>query len=72
MVLVADAALAGAVSLWSTLFSDDHGSLGEAGTMPSSCVSLWMLLEEFPVLCARVVRTWNLVHYFRCPCSDSI
>ena len=44
--------------------SDDDGSLGEAGTMPSSCVSLRMLLEEFPVLCARVVRTWNLVHYF--------
>ena len=33
-------------------------------TMPSSCVSLRMLLEEFPVLCARVVRIWNLVHYF--------
>ena len=22
----------------------------------------------FPVLCARAVRTWNLVHYFHCPC----
>ena len=22
----------------------------------------------FPVLCARAVRTWNLVHYFLCPC----
>ena len=43
------------------LLPDDHGSLGEAGTMPLSCVSLWMLLEEFPLLCARVVRTWNLV-----------
>ena len=32
---------------------------------PSSCASLWLLLEEFPVPCARAVRTWNLVHYFR-------
>ena len=39
--------------------------------MPSSCVSLRMLLEEFPVLCSRVVRTWNLVHYFRVPASGS-
>ena len=38
-----------------------------AGTGPSSCVSLRMLLEELPVLCARAVRTCNLVHYFRCP-----
>ena len=35
---------------------------------PSSCVSLRTLLKEFPVLCARAVRTSNLVHYFRCPC----
>ena len=49
----------------------DHGSLGEAGTMPLSCVSLRMLLEEFPFLCARVVRTWNLVLCFRCPCTGS-
>ena len=49
-------------------YPNDHGSLGEAGTGPSSYVSLRMLFEEFPFLCARVVRTRNLVHYFRCPC----
>ena len=48
-----------------------HPGDGEAGTMPLSCVSLRMLLEEFPVLCACVVRTWNLVHYFRSPCTGS-
>ena len=36
----------------------------------SSCVSLRVLLQEFPVLCARAVRTWNLVHYFRCLCGS--
>ena len=66
-------------SLWQTWYwqvqflsgppsSSDHGSLGEAGTMPSSCASLRLLLEEFPVPCARAVRTLNLVHYFPCPC----
>ena len=35
---------------------------------PSSCVSLRLLLKVFPLLCARAVRTWNLVHHFRCPC----
>ena len=30
-----------------------------------------MLLEAFPVLCARADRTWNLVHYFRVPVSGS-
>ena len=44
-------------------YPDDHGSFGEAGTMPSSCASPRRLLEEFPVLCARAVRTWNLVHF---------
>ena len=34
---------------------------------PSSCASLRTLLKEFPVLCARAVRTWNLVPCFRCP-----
>ena len=38
-----------------------------AGTGPSSCVSLRLLWEGFPVLCAPAVRTCNLVHYFRCP-----
>ena len=52
-------------------YPDDHGSLGEAGTGPSSCVSLWMLLEAFPVLCARAVRPWNLVHYFHVRVSGS-
>ena len=33
--------------------------------MPSSCASLRLLLEEFPVQCARAVRTLNLMHYFR-------
>ena len=37
----------------------------------SSCVSLRLLSEEFPVLCARAVRTWNLVHYFRVPVSGT-
>ena len=50
---------------------DDHGSLGEAGTMPSSCASPRLLLEEFPVHCARAVRTLNLVHYFRVLVSGS-
>ena len=58
---------------WKLLGSDpdDHGSLGEAGTGRSSCVSLWMLLEAFPVLCARAVRPWNLVHYFHVRVSGS-
>ena len=43
----------------------------KAGTGPSSCVSLRVLLEAFPVICARAVRTWNLVHYFRVPVSGS-
>ena len=38
-----------------------------AGTMPSSCASLRTPLKVFPVLRARAVRTWNLVHYFLCP-----
>ena len=42
-----------------------------AGTGPLSCASPRMLLEAFPVLCARAVRTWNLVHYFRFPVSGS-
>ena len=64
MVTVADVVLASAVSLWSTLFQLITASLGEAGTMPSSCASLRLLFEEFPVHCARAVRTLNLVHYF--------
>ena len=44
----------------------------KAGTGPSSCVSLRMLLEAFPVLFARAVRTWNLEHYFRVPVSGSL
>ena len=44
----------------------------KAGTGPSSCVSLRLLVEEFRrvflVHCARAVRTWNLVHYFLCRC----
>ena len=43
----------------------------KAGTVPSSCVSLRELLEAFPHLCARAVRTWNLVHYFSVPVSGS-
>ena len=43
----------------------DHGSFWETVPGPSSCVSLRLLLKEFPVLCARAVRTWNLVLYFR-------
>ena len=39
--------------------------------MPSSCASLRLLLEEFPVQCARAVRTLNLVHYFRVLVSGS-
>ena len=39
--------------------------------MPSSCSSLRLLLEEFPVHCARAVRTLNLVHYFRVLVSGS-
>ena len=42
-----------------------------AGTGPSSCASPRMLLIAFPVLCARAVPTWNLVHYFRVLVSDS-
>ena len=42
-------------------------------------VSRWLLETfglglrslAFPVLCARAVRTWNLVHYFRVPLSGS-
>ena len=34
MVLVASVVLASAYSFWSTLYTDDHGSLGEAGTGP--------------------------------------
>ena len=43
----------------------------KAGTGPSSCVSLRDLLEAFPGLCARAVRTWNQVHYFSVPVSGS-
>ena len=43
MVLVASVVLASAYSSWSTSYPDDHGSQGEAWTMPSSCVSLRML-----------------------------
>ena len=43
----------------------------KAGTGPSSCVSLQELFEAFPDLCARAVRTWNLVHYFSVPVSGS-
>ena len=61
-----------AVSRWlvetSGLGSRSLAAWVMAGTMPSSCVSLRLLLEEFPVLCARAVRAWNLVHFFRCPC----
>ena len=60
-----------AVSRWlvetSGLGSRSLAAWVMAGTEPSSCVSRRMLLEEFPGLCARAVRTWNLVHYFRCP-----
>ena len=55
MVLVADAGTGECGFSLVHPLSDDHGSLGEAGTMPSSCVSFRMLLEEFSVLCA--VRT---------------
>ena len=43
----------------------------KAGTGHSSCVSLRMLLEAFPVHRARAVRTWNLVNYFSVPVSGS-
>ena len=43
----------------------------KAGTGPrhaSAYVCLWKnFVVCFPVLCARAVRTWNLVHYFPCP-----
>ena len=35
---------------------------------PGGWFSLRTLLEEFLVLRARAVRTWNLVRCFRCPC----
>ena len=50
-----------AVSRWleetSGLGSRSLAAWVMAGTMPSSCVSLRMVLEEFLVLCARAVRT---------------
>ena len=64
---VASVVLASAYSLLSTLYTETMAALGD-WDRPSSCVSLRTLLKEFPVLCARAVRTWNLVHYFRCPC----
>ena len=36
------------------------GGQGEAGTVPSSCVSLRTPLKVFPVHRACAVRTWNL------------
>ena len=50
-------------------YPDDHGSLGEAGTGPSSCVSQRMLFEKFPILCARAVRTWFIISVDLEPCS---
>ena len=47
------------------------GGLGEGWDGASSCVSPRQLLEAFPDLCARAVRTWNLVHYFSVPVSGS-
>ena len=61
MVLVASLVLASAYSFWSTLVPRRSWQPGGGWDGPSSCVSLRMLLEEFPVLCARAVRTWNLV-----------
>ena len=58
------------------LLHDPRGrrGTGECGFFlvhPSSCASLQLLLEEFPVHCARAVRTLNLVHYFRVLVSGS-
>ena len=60
---VASVVLASAYSLWSTLHTVTMAASGRLDR-PSSCVSLRLLLKEFPVLCARAVRSWNLVHYF--------
>ena len=38
---------------------------------PSSCVSLRLLLKVFPLLCARAVRSWNLVLFLRVLVSGS-
>ena len=53
------------VSFWSTLLPRRSWQPLVDWDGSSSCVSLRLLLKEFPVLCARAVRTWNLVHYFR-------
>ena len=60
---VASVVLSSAYSLWSTLYTETMAALGD-WDRSSSCVSLRTLLKEFPVLCARAVRSWNLVHYF--------
>ena len=61
--------LASAYSLWSTT-PRPWQLLGD-WDRPSSCVSLRLLLKVFPLLCARAVRTWNLVHFLRVLVSGS-
>ena len=65
----ASVVLASAYSFWSTLYTDDHGSLWETGTGPrhaSAYVCLWKNFL-FYVL-AQSALGWYLVHYFRCCC----
>ena len=47
MVPVASVVLASACSFRFTSYQDDHGSLGEAGTGPSSCVAYGCSLKNF-------------------------
>ena len=58
-------ALAAARASWGTTWSEaTYGSLGEAGTMPSSCVSLRLLWKNFIVsscLCARALGIWYII-----------
>ena len=48
------------------------GGLGEgwdgALVMRQPTTTFGRISSCVPVLCARAVRTWNLVHYFLCPC----
>ena len=48
------------------------GGLGEgwdgALVMRQPTTTYGRISSCFPVLCARAIRTWNLVHYFHCPC----
>ena len=76
-VLVLASACPGVLASIHGCFWKNFSSLGDSAQavrtwrLGRPLVSVRMLMKEFPLLCVRAIRTWNLVHYYRVPVSGS-